>query len=165
MPADDRAVYEYFCSDPAYPVEVNWLAYASFAFDKYEWVRHFEAREGRAPDESELDRWIADLPESRLVEIRSTAAAFFEEAAQRFMQPEIEQQLRAARESGVIDVVRRATSFRSTFLPNLVVGVVASVMFSVLIILAAVIFERDPSPFAFFKGLQDHGAASTAPKP
>ena len=47
--------------------------------------------------------------------------------------------------------VERATSLRATWLPNLMIGIVASVMFTLFVMVGAAIYERDPSPFALFK--------------
>lgn len=48
-------------------------------------------------------------------------------------------------------LVERATSLWATWLPNLMIGVVASVMFTLFVMVGAAIYERDPSTFALFK--------------
>lgn len=169
MPADDREVYEHFNSRPDDPAEVIALAYAGYAKAKYDWVAHVEARHNRSPSSEEVDRWIADLPDSRLEDLRQDAIDFFDLAARAYMAGEMERAVKEARDEAIVREVRgsnqqvqarveQATGFGSTFWPNLFVGVVASFAFSLLVILASLIFTRDPSPFAILRGLQDQPA-------
>jgi len=153
LPATDREVFEYFRSDPDTPVEVDNLAYASYAFDKYEWMKRFEEINGSPPTAQQENDWINQLPKSRLDEIRTEAYRFFDYAAKRYMKEEIEEAKEEAINSSILDEVKRATSFWSTFFPNLFIGVVASLAFSFLVIACGYIFNDDPSPIGFFKSL------------
>jgi hypothetical protein len=159
--ANDREVHEYFYSRPDTPPEVAALAYAGYAEAKYDWAAHFEGREGRSPTAQEVDRWIADLPNSRLDGLRDAAVSLFDLAARAYLAADMDEVARAARDEAIVRQVsaiegrvRKATSFWRTLLPNLVVGVFASLIFSVLIIVAAMIFAKDPSPFALLRSLQ-----------
>jgi hypothetical protein len=58
--------------------------------------------------------------------------------------------------------VERATSFRATWLPNLFIGVVATIVFTLLVLVGAAIYRGDPSIFALFK---DSPVPATPVKP
>lgn len=170
MPGTDREVFAYFLGDETTTREVALLAYASYAASKYEWATHFEQRFGRPPMPEEADEWTASLPTSRLAEIRDTAVAFFADAAAGYMLPQIEDaRTAAARDALVVKVdaiaarVERATSFRATWLPNLFIGVVASVVFTLVVLVGAAIYRGDPSIFALFKEPAPATATSARP--
>ncbi len=156
MPETDREVFAYFLADPSNPREVALLAYASYAVSKYDWAAHFEQRYGRRPDPEEADEWTASQPESRLIEIRDTAITFFADAATAFMAKA------AAVNASIMSEVQRlnqdlttkveqATSFSGTWKQGLFLGVAASFAFTALVIAGGFIFDRDPSPFGWFK--------------
>ena len=90
MATSDREVFERFLTIPDLPLEVALLAYASYAAQKYDWIDHVEARDGRAPAEDEVSRWIGDLPEARLDSIRTQASANFDLAANTYLAPVLE---------------------------------------------------------------------------
>jgi hypothetical protein len=171
MPKTDQEVFEHFRSFGSDPGEeiICLLAYASYAQAKYEWVNHSKIRHGRDPTEHEVATWIADLPNPRLADILNSAIDTFNNAAERYLKTRTEEERAKAVDSSIlgrVDImaqrVERATSFRATFLPNLFTGVVASFAFALLIILASLIFNKDPSPFAFFK---NPAPAASGPAP
>lgn len=158
MLRSDREVFAHFLEDDTATREVALLAYASYAASKYEWAAHFERRFQRPPTAEEADEWTASLPESRLSEIRDTAVTFFADAATAYMLPQLEEaRANAARDAVLLKVeavaarVERATSLRATWLPSLLTGVVASVVFTLLVLVGAAIYRGDPSVFALFK--------------
>ncbi|MFK4047513.1 hypothetical protein [Roseomonas mucosa] len=172
MPASDREVFTYFQEDPNTTPETALLAYAAYVQAKYDWVDH-QAQRGRSVTAEDIEEWTASQPETRLIEIRDTALTFFADAATTYMQPHLE----AAKETAVkgsilsegkrlnteltakVDTamaaldrkVENATSFSGTWKQNMFLGVAASFAFTVLVILGGFIFDRDPSPFAWFK--------------
>jgi hypothetical protein len=158
MPVDsDRDVFRRFMAGGE-SREVALLAFASYAEAKYDWEAHHEARHGKPPTAIEVEHWIRDQSDHRLDEIQKTAVAYFDEAATAYMADQIEAERQAAVDQSILSEVglirarvEKATSFKSTFWPNVVVGVVASFAFALLIILASLVFNKDPSPFAFFK--------------
>lgn len=162
MPASDRGVFTYFLEDDSSTREVALLAYASYAASKYDWTAHFEQRFGRPPNPEEADEWTASLPESRLTEIRDTAVTFFADAATAFMLPQIEEAKATAVNASILAEVQRlnqdlstkvehATSFGGTWRQGLFLGIAASFAFTALVIAGGFIFDRDPSPFGWFK--------------
>lgn len=162
MPATDQEVFTYFRDDPYTTPETALLAYASYAQAKYEWMDHQTQRTGRVPTAAEADEWTASQPENRLVEIRDTALTFFADAAAALMQPQIDAAKVQAIDGSILAEVQRlnaelaakvtaATSFAGTWKQGLFLGVAASFAFSALVVAGGFIFDRDPSPFAWFK--------------
>jgi len=170
MPANDRDVYAYFSSRSGNSPEVVALAYAGFAKSKYDWVAHLEERNGMPPSSAEIDRWIAELPDSRLQGILEDAVDLFDLAARAYMAEALDAADAKARDdaivrevtannAAVLALVEKVTGFKSTLWPNLFIGVGASFVFSLVIILAGLIFNRDPSPFGWFREAQPAPAA------
>ncbi len=158
MPSNDREVFRHFRDDPELSPELASLAYAAYASQRYDWVELFETRKGRPPNSDEVDEWIASLPLSRLEDIKRSAADTFDLAATAYMADRTEEAMaQAVRESVLGEVrelaaqIKAATSFRSTWLPNLFVGVIASFAFALIVLVGAAIYQRDPSLFALFK--------------
>ncbi|PHK93469.1 hypothetical protein CR162_18530 [Pseudoroseomonas rhizosphaerae] len=188
MPNNDREVFEHFLSDPDASPEVAHLAYAAYAASKYDWATRFEELKGRPPAPAEVDQWIAELPMSRFVEIRATASETFALAAQTYMRDEIEKaKAEAVRASifgevqgisrlveannktalvearAIRERVEKATSFKGTWLPNTFTGIIASLAFSVIVLVIAMIYQRDPSLFALFKGASPPPVSTPVP--
>lgn len=161
MPETDQEVFEHFRSDYGSSREIALLAYARFAQDKYDWVnQRLKEKDGQAPTEAEVTRWIRDLPNSRLAEIHNSAANTFRDAAEEYMKTRMEEERAKAVDSSILsrvetmaERVERATSFRATWFPNLCIAVVASFAFVVIVVVGGIIFANDPSPFALLKKL------------
>jgi hypothetical protein len=159
MPESDQEIFEHFRSDYRDSSrEIALLAYARYAQDKYDWVNQKLKKDGRVPTENEIARWISELPNSRLSEIHNGAINMFSVAAEEYMKPRMEDERARAVERSILGQVaamaqrvERATSFRTTVFPNLVIGVVASFVFALIVLICAVIFRRDLSIFAPFK--------------
>ena len=170
MPESDQEVFEHFRTDYGNSLEIALLAYARYAQDKYEWVNQRLKNYGKAPTEQEVTNWITDLPNSRLGEIHAGAIATFRNAAEAYMKERMEEEVKRAVERSILNrvetvaqQVKDATSFRATWIPNVFVGVVASFVFTLIVLFGAAIYLRDPSPFALFKG--DEHAKSQVQKP
>jgi hypothetical protein len=165
MPESDQEVFEHFRADYSGNREIALLAYAGYAQAKYDWVNHQLAKRGQAPSENEVARWIADLPNSRLAEIYERAITTFKDAAEHYMKPTMEKERTEAVERAVSAEIRemlrrveRVSSFKMTFLPNLFTGIVASFAFALIVLVAAVIYQHDPSVFALSKRpFRNHG--------
>ncbi len=158
MPVDsDRDVFRRF-TEGGSSRAVALLAFASYAEAKYDWEAHHETRHGKPPTAIEVERWIRDQSDARLDEIQKGAVAWFAEAANAYMTDQIEAERQQAVAQSILSEVNAirtrvedVTSFRATFWLNLFVGVVASFVFAFIIIGASLIFNKDPSPFSFFK--------------
>jgi hypothetical protein len=162
MPANDKEVFDYFRKDASTLAEVDYLAYASYAFDKFAWMEKFTELTGAPASAAQVDHWIAQLPDSRLDEIQQAAVDYFDRAARTYMKPETERAIEEAVNRSILSAVQSATSFKQTFWPNLFVGIVASFAFAVIIIVASSIFARDPSPLALYKAIVPNQSAPSA---
>jgi hypothetical protein len=149
MPNNDREVYDYFRRNAATPVEADALAYASYAFDKYEWIAKLEQR-GKAPTPEEIDIWIADLPNSRLDEIQRNALALFRATIASYVKPAEDRAYRNGQQDAIIRQIEVATSFWRNLPGNIAVGLVSSFAFALLLIAASLVFNKDPSPIALY---------------
>lgn len=158
MPKSDQEVFEHFQSDYLNSsLEIALLAYARYAQSKYEWMDHEKTR-GKVPTEAEIAEWISSLPNPRLTEIHEGASQFFKAAAEDYMKTRMEEECNKAVDRSILsqvkamaDRVTRATSFGRTIGPNVAITVVASFVFALIIAFASVIYQSDPSPFAFLK--------------
>jgi hypothetical protein len=131
--------------------ETAYLSYAHYAQAKYDWVDRFELRYGREPSPAETDEWIASLPDRRLAEIQNAVLTFFEAAARQLMRGHIEAAKAEAIDGSILREVRRlnqdisakvarATSPRTALPIGIAGGVIASLVFTVLVMVAAAIY-------------------------
>jgi hypothetical protein len=162
MPNTDREVFAYFRRDEDTSPEVDALAYAADAFDKYEWMTKVEKRDGKVPAGAEIDRWISELPDSRLDEIQQNALAFFRKTVSTYVEEAEERAFRAGQQDAIVRQVERATSFWRNLPGNLTVGIVSSFVFALLLVLASVVFNKDPSPIALYEKLAAPAATTPA---
>jgi hypothetical protein len=157
MPKSDQEVFDHFHSDYDSSPEIALLAYARYAQDKYEWMDHQKTRGKNLTDEN-VTEWITSLPNPTLRGIHDRAIRFFNEAAEDYMKARMEEDRAKAVERSILarvetmaERVERATSFKATVWPNVLIGVVASLLFTVLVLVGAAIYRGDPSIFALFK--------------
>jgi hypothetical protein len=175
MPASDREVFSYFGRDPDTALEVDYLAFATFSSDKFDWMKKFEENRRRPPTPEEVELWISELPDSRLEDIRASAESTFDAAARAYLEDEIKERVERAiaesissnvRESNealrlavsahndaTLSRVRGFTSFRESWPTNVAIGVASSFVFALIIIAASLIYHRDPSPLAIVKAV------------
>ena len=173
MPDGDREVFDYFRSAESTSAEIDYLAFASYSYDKFDWMDHFEGLNGRSPTAEEVQNWVRQLPPARLDEMREWAETFFDRAARAYLESEIKKRLDRQQRSGLLASVRdtnialqrsvkdsnqavaaaveRSLSLRNTWLSGVVIGVASSAAFAILIYLASLIYTHDPSPIALIK--------------
>ena len=157
MPNTDQEVFDHFRTVSGENFEIGLMAYARYAQDKYNWVNHRLARDN-APTDDEITGWIIDQHNARLDEIYRGAITQFQAAAEEYMKSRIAEERAKAVDSSILDRVdtaakrvERATSFWRNLVPNVIVTVAASFVFSVIVLFAAAIYRGDPSIFALFK--------------
>jgi hypothetical protein len=108
--------------------------------------------------------------------LRLTSFAFFEEAAEAYMLEQIEAAKGAAIDQSILGEVRRlnqelsakvqaATSTGTAWKIGVGAGILASLLFTLLVSLGNWIFTCDPSPFALIKKLVNHGASPSTTAP
>ena len=169
--SSDRDVFDWF-QNSGQPTEITLLAYASYSQEKYDWETHYQSRFGELPNELEIERWIEQLPDTRLADILTYAVAHFEKSAATFMEARIVAERHQAAVGaivgsveGMVAQVKTAMSFWSTFWANVAAGIVASFVFALLIVFAALIFNKDPSPFSFLRQPQPVATPASTPAP
>ncbi|MBI0436035.1 hypothetical protein [Roseomonas sp. KE0001] len=164
MPSNDREVFEHFLKHSGASPEVAHLAYAAYASARYDWVTLFEERNERLPTPAEVDEWIANQPMSRFEEFRAGAEDTFDLAATAYMQDEIEKARDEGVRSALLAEVQRlnleltatvtaATSTKTAFRVGIFSGLAATVIFTLLVLFGAWVFDKDPSPIAVTKGI------------
>lgn len=153
MAQTDREAYEYFKNDLNAPREAASLAYAAFAFDKYEWVKKFTEKTGFEPTYEEVDRWISELPNSRFEELKRNALTVFKAAVDTYSESAISAAYEAGKRDALVNQMRSATSFWRNLPGNMAVGIASSFAFGLLLILASLLFNKDPSPVALYQKL------------
>ena len=163
MAASDQEVFERFLKDPDLTREEGLLAFASYSADKYEWIAHREASDGHPPSDADVERWIRDLPDTRLKAIQDQAVAGFDVAARAYMQSVIEEASKRAVDTSILAEVKRLTSFGATFWLNVLVGVVSSAAFAFIVLAAAIIADKDPSLIGLGKRIEAPNTTPPAP--
>ena len=176
MPDADKRIFDYFARNEETAQEVDYLAFASYAFSKFEWLEKFVDRNGVEPTQAEIEKWVAELPDSRLDEIHNNASRVFRNAARIYMADRIKRAQdeavsasvfsELARHNAAVEgFVKRVTSFSANLLPNIGVGILSSVIFSIVIIVASLIFTKDPSPIALYKSFAPSDAVPAPTQP
>ena len=176
MSDPDRRIFEYFADNIDTAQEVDYLAFAAYAFAKFEWYDKFKSQNGADPDQNEVNKWVSELPDSRLDEIHQTAGRVFRNAAREYMAEEIKIKIQKAISASIDTEIKRhnkiiedhlasSTSFKSNVLPNAGYGIISSFIFAVIIILASLIVTKDPSPIALYKQFAPGVSAPTVAGP
>jgi len=173
MPVDsDRDVFKRFMEDDKSSRQVALLAFASYAERKYDWEAHYETRHDEPPGGNEIERWIKDLSDAYLNDILNSAIDYWDDAARNYMADQIAVERQQAVDQSIsskVEAIRsrieEITTFRSMFWPHTGFAVIGSFFFAILIILAGWIFNKDPSPFAFFKQPEPAATAPVSAKP
>jgi phosphoglycolate phosphatase-like HAD superfamily hydrolase len=110
MPASDLEVFDYFSSDAETPGEVDFLAYAIFAFRKKHWVAHFKELNSRPPNQGEIDGWISQQSDFEFQRMRNEAVEFFDEAAKTYLAEYVEAEKKQAVDHSILEAVKHHTS-------------------------------------------------------
>jgi hypothetical protein len=127
MPRNDREVWELITKDDG--SEIAYLTYAIYAFEKYDFARHFETIHGRPASQDEVDGWIAQVTPARFASMRLKAADLFDRAARAYLAADIEEQKRAAVNASIASTLRSASSWWK----QLAVAVVAAIITPIVI--------------------------------
>jgi len=151
MPENDREVFRYFQTDPKSRVSVDSPEYAAFALAKCDWMAKFEEKSGKTPTQQHIDRWISELPDSRLNDLKQTAVDVLNVTYSTYVEQARLAGYKAGKDDAVIRRVELATSFWRNLPGNIAVGVTSS--FALLLILVSLLFNKDPSPIARYRKL------------
>ena len=151
MPTNDRDVWVDILSGSE-PSELQYLTYAIYSFEKYEWYKQFEAKKGVPPTPAEFNDWISQITESRIKVWRENAAKFFAEAAATYMRDYIAQERQNALNDHLItlidtkldknaealrdrlDLFSRATALWKQILVAVVIAILSPIILGLLIL-------------------------------
>lgn len=154
MPANDREVFEHLTSDPDTPTEIDHLTFAIFVNEKQEWIKLFEQRHGRQPNQAEADEWISNVTEWRFSQMRQEAIQFFDNAARRYLDEEIADGKEEVLRSALIREVKAAGSFWKQLAIALVTAILAPLIIGAVIAFALTYDRIAPSINAISGRLQ-----------
>lgn len=145
MPSNDREVFDHLRSGNEAAQQIDFLAYALFAFEKSEWISHFEARGGRPPNQDEIDAWIGDITTYQFNGMRQKAADLFDAAARTYMRDEIEGLEERALNSAIVAEVKAAGVWWKQFLMALAMAILAPLILGAVIVFGSG-FSHYPTP-------------------
>lgn len=106
MPSNDREMWKAISGQKASSAEVNYLTYAIYAFEKYDWVQSFETSNGTPPSAQDTDNWITQITDHRIAVWRDSAVRFFDGAARAYLATEIERQKKDAVDQSILNEIR-----------------------------------------------------------
>lgn len=145
MPGNDREVFDLFRTTGTAALEVRYLAFALFTYEKSEWADHFAKRNGRPPAQADVDDWIANLSDHRFEDLRRQAVDLFDLAARDYLRDEMEAADERALGSAIVAQVRSAGTFWKQLGLALVTAIVAPILLGG-IILGAKYYSSLPTP-------------------
>ncbi len=142
MPKNDREVFEHLIYDKETSLQIDFLAYAIFAHEKREWIRLYESQnKGQAPQQTEIDTWISNLTDSQFIGMRSSAEAFFVEAASAYFEERMEAERQEILRSAIVSEVKAAGALWKQIAIALLTAVLAPIVIG-LIIAAFYFFDK-----------------------
>jgi hypothetical protein len=106
MPSNDREVWVSIVSENGQLPELNYLTYAIYSFEKYEWFDQIERTKGKPPTPVEINDWISQITETRIRVWREGAARTFDSAARIYMKDYLLQERRVAVNDQVVTSVQ-----------------------------------------------------------
>src|SRR5215471_18042505 len=111
MPATDYEVFELLISDTESEPQILFLAYATFANHKREWIKHYKQQhDNAAPSQSDIDQWISNITHLQFNDMKEEAARLFDSAARDYLSDEIEVGKKQAVDASVLAEVKSFTS-------------------------------------------------------
>lgn len=141
MPRNDREIWLTIISDPPGAPELNYLTYAIYSFEKYEWYGQIEKQRGNPPTPVEIDEWISQITEFRIKAWRENAARTFDVAARTYMQDEFSRERQhfvddhvITSVNAVLASVKRALAFRNQLFTAFVIAILSPVILGLIIL-------------------------------
>jgi len=112
-----------------------------------------QSRTGSIPTAEQVDRWISELPDSRLEEVLESAQDLLSDTFEIVLADDRETAYRQGKDDAIVRQVALATSFWRNLPGNIAVGVVSSFAFALLLVVASLVFNKDPSAIALYQKL------------
>ena len=154
MPSSDKEVFDLIRRDPESSTELDFLTYAMYAFEKYQWFDHFESLNGRLPERGEIDAWIGQLTEFRFRSMREEAARLFDEAARTYLSDYIAEEKRLAIERSIVAEVKASGGFWRQMSIALMTAILAPLIIGAMIAAALTYDKLTPTASEVAKTLQ-----------
>jgi hypothetical protein len=142
MPNNDLEVFNYLSSNQESRREIDFLAYAIFAFRKQRWVVHFEQQHNRPPNQGEIDGWISQQTDFEFERMRGEAADYFDNAAKEYLAEYVEAEKKKAVNHSILSAVEKHTSAWRHVGIALLMAVVAPAILGGVLFLAS-IFDNE----------------------
>jgi hypothetical protein len=149
MPRNDREVWELITKDDG--SEIAYLTYAIYAFEKYDFAKHFETIHGRPASQDDVDRWIAQVTPARFASMRLKAADLFDRAARAYLAADIEEQKRAAVNASIASTLLSASSWWKQLGIAVVTAVVTPIVLGAAIVSIIHYDEYFPNASSLFR--------------
>lgn len=137
----------------------NWLyglvAFAVLEEQRIEWMRHLETQTGSLPTHQQVRDWYQQQPSSVLLRVRGTAESALKVYAEEIAAAIEEGYRKEILDGVVVSEIRSNNKFWPQFGANVAAGLASAFVFSLLLILLALIIFKDPSPVAMVKQVQE----------
>jgi hypothetical protein len=168
MPESIRELYDAICAEVAIQkltpalehYAVGWVL-----FDIFERAEHEEARLGTSLSSAEFDKLALEITPGRIKRGVDEAQDEFGKAAASFMDHEMQNRIEDGINRSVVSEVKSVVSQVSiiksqidasinspkAFFINVAAGLIGAAGFAVILIVASIIWDRDPSPIALAK--------------
>jgi hypothetical protein len=161
--SSDRDVFDKLTSDPESSREIDFIAYAMFAYEKSEWMRHWEKSKGQPPTSTEIDNWISNLTDYQFNQMRAKAFEFFDTAARDYLADEIEAARQEALRSAIVTEVKASGGFWRQLSLALITAVLAPIIIGGVIALSLIYNDWFPTVRAISGAEQPAKSPVTSP--
>jgi hypothetical protein len=138
---DDREIFLHISNNDKTSLETDFMTYAVYAFEKYQWVEQCRLRIGAFPTETETNRWISEITDYRLASFREEAARLFDAGARNYLKDELEVEKRRAVDESILNEVKASGSFWRQIGIALITSILAPLIIGAMIV-AALAYER-----------------------
>lgn len=132
----DREVFEHIGENNETDLEIDFLTYAIYAYEKYQWMELRKEQTGDYPTEADAEVWISQITSFRFAGYREDAARLFDNAARAYMADEIEKTTQEAVRDSILNEVKAAGSWWRQTAIALVTAILAPLIIGSLIVAA-----------------------------
>jgi hypothetical protein len=129
MPSDDRDVWVAIVSDKTRARELQYLTYAIYSFERYEWYEQMEKERGKVPTPHEINDWIAQITKTRIQVWGDSAARTFDSAARAYLEDEFAKKRQEILDNSVVSRIKESLETFGEDLRNAVATVQKSSSF------------------------------------
>ena len=151
MPANEHEVFEHLTSSKDTNLEIDFLSYAIFAYQKREWIEHFKvSHQGTVPTQVDIDYWISNLTDFNFSEMQVAAVNVFDGAARAYLGDELEAAKQEALRSVIVREVKSAGAWYKQLAMALLIAILTPLILGG-ILAAGYFYSLIPTPADFAK--------------